>query len=359
MSERSRHRSVLIGGIVFACASALACRTQYRDSASLVTFNHVPPPDLGGADTVDTLSGTVGNTQTGARLVIYVYAGENWYVQPLTTRPFTDIAKDGTWSTLTHLGSLYAAVLVTARYQPPNVLRALPPVGGSVLAVKTAPGRLSSVKPPGHLRFSSYDWTVRQMGSDRYGTPHKYRMSNASVDAEGHLHLRVARENDGWTCAEVALPVSLGYGRYDFVVSRIEKLEPATVFDVFTWDQAGTDQNRREMNTLLARWGDPNGMNGEFSVQPYYRPANTYRYSAPTAPLLLEMNWENGSVKFDTFRTKDARGVREGIAEHTFTADIPAPGFEPIHLNLCVFDYGKVRQTSNAEIVIESFHYLP
>ena len=197
------------------------------------------------------------------------------------------------------------------------------------------------------------------MGSDRYGTPHEYRMSNVSVDTQGYMHLRVRKENTEWTCAEVALPNSLGYGRYDVVIGGVEKMEPATVFDVFTWDQAGTDQNRREMNTQLARWGDPNGKSGEFSVQPFYRPANSYRYSVPNTPIMLTMNWESGRVKFDTSKVNESGEATVGIAEHTFTADIPSPASESIHLNLCIFDYGKVRQTSDAEVIIKSFHYLP
>ena len=365
MLVRSPGRSALIRGLVLIsapvliAASVVACRTQHHDPATVIEFNHVPPPDIGGAGAVDTLSGTVHNAQPGARLVIYTYSQNTWYVQPLTLRPFTKIEKDGAWSTLTHLGSQYAAVLVTAEHRPANVLRALPSVGGSVLFIKTVPGNSSSIKPPRHLRFSSYDWTVRQMGSDRHGTPHQYRKSNAGVDAQGWLHLRVTKENDEWTCAEVALPNSLGYGRYDVVVGGIEKLEPATVFDVFTWDRGGTNQNRREMNTQLARWGDPNGKNAEFSVQPFYRPANTYRYSVPNVPLMLTMNWERGRVKFDTSRATKSGGAGGNIAKRTFTADIPAPASESMHLNLCIFDYGKVRQTSDAEVVVKSFHYLP
>ena len=77
----------------------------------------------------------------------------------------------------------------------------------------------------------------------------------------------------------VSLPRSLGYGKYNVLLEGVEKLEPATVFDMFTWDDAGTDQDRREWDTLLARWGDPNAKNGEYEVQPFYRPTNTYRYS--------------------------------------------------------------------------------
>ena len=355
----SKSRSALIWGCVIISVWLLGCRTTGRDSVTTIEFQHVPPPDIGGTGSVDRLSGTIRHLQPGARLVIYVYSRGVWYIQPVTVRPFTSIGKDGGWSTLTHLGLQYAAMLVTAGYSPSNTLRALPRLGGSVLFIKVVPGDPSSTRPPRFLRFSTYDWIVREMGSDRHGMPHEYRPSNVSVDSKGYLHLRVTKQDNDWTCAEVALPRSLGYGRYDVVVDGIDRLEPATVFDMFTWDQAGTDQNRREMNTQFTRWGDPNGKNGEYSVQPFYRAPNTYRYSAPNMPLMLTMMWESGRTTFGTFRMYDSGRSGGRIAEHAFSADIPVPESESIHLNLCTFDYGRVRQTSGAEIVVRSFHYLP
>ena len=356
MLSRSPGRSILFWGWPLLAASLVACRTHRQDDVSIL-FNHVPQAGIGGSGVVDTLSGTVRTLQPGARLVIYVHSRDNWYVQPVTIRPFTSIRKDGGWSTLTHLGSEYAAVLVDAGYQPASRLSALPPVGGSILSFKTVPGNSSSLKPPHYIRFSAYDWSVREIGSDRYGTPHDYKMSNVSVDEHGYLHLRVTRQNDEWTCSEVALQASLGYGRYDALVEGVERLQPATVFDMFTWDQTGTEQNRREMNTQFAQWGDPKATNAEYSVQPFYRPLNTYRYSVPQGPLTLSMTWESGRIKFTT--TEIGKAGRGGIAEHTFRSDIPSPESESVHLNLCTFDYGKAGQTSDAEVVVRRFSYLP
>lgn len=359
MPARSRGRSIFVWCCVLVAISLIACRTTASHRTTSIEFDRLPPPDVGGTGTVEIISGTVQNPPDGARVVVYVQSRGSWFVQPLAIRPFTTVGKDGRWSTLTHLGTHYAAVLVGPEYRPVKVLPALPSVDQSVLAIKTVPGDPSSVKLPHFLRFSTYDWTVRQTGSDRHGTPHHYKISNTSVDAQGYLHLRVTKQDTEWTCAEVALPRSLGYGRYEAVVDGLDRLEPATVFDMFTWDRAGTDQNRREINTQFTRWGDPKAENGEFSVQPYYRPVNTYRYSTSIAPLLLTMFWQSSRVQFTTSKV-DASGRPQGqVAEHTFTADIPSPASEAIHLNLCIFDYGKVHQTSDSEVVVKSFRYLP
>ncbi len=337
----------------------LACRSHLRDSEASIAFTHVPPPDVGGAGAMDTVTGKVKNVKAGSRLVIYVYSAGSWYVQPMTLRPFTEIGTDGTWSSLTHLGGQYAAILVGAGYRPANTLRTLPVPGGSVFSVKVVPGDRGSIKRERVVRFSGYNWTVRQLGSDTYGSPHAYSAANVDVDEQGYLHLRVTRQADDWACAEVTLSRSLGYGRYSALVDGAAKLEPATVFDMFTWDQAGTDRNRREMDTELARWGDPKAKNGEYSVQPFYRPTNTYRYDAPEKPLLLTMLWESGRAKFNTAASDETGHTGASLAQHTFTTDIPAPATESIRLNLCSFDYGKKRQASNAEVVVKSFRYLP
>src|ERR1700761_2107019 len=230
MLASPQSRSFFTGCCLFLSALFGACQKPASDSAASIVFRHVPQPDAGGTGTVDILSGAALNSHPGARLIVYVYSRDSWYVQPLTLRPFTTIENDGRWKTLTHLGSKYAAVLATAGYHPANVLRVLPRAGGSVLSVKAVPGNPSSSQPPGHLIFSSNDWAIRQIGSDRYGTPHQYRMSNVTLDVRGYLHLRVKKEAGEWTCAEAALPNSLGYGHYDLVVRGIERLEPATVF---------------------------------------------------------------------------------------------------------------------------------
>jgi hypothetical protein len=350
-------RSVLMVSVLLCLTSLLACRGPRQEPA--IEFHRVPPPDVGGTGTVEVISGTVRNAPPGARVVVYVQSRGSWYVQPLGTRPFTTIGTDHNWSTLTHLGTEYAAVLAGLDYQPAKVLSALPDTGKSVVAIARVAGNPASVRAPHLLRFSTYDWTIRQTGSDRHGTPHLYNVSNTSIDKQGNLHLRVAKHDTEWTCAEVSLQHSLGYGRYEAVVDGVDQFEPATVFDMFTWDTTGTDQNRREMNTQFTRWGDPKAPNGEFSVQPYYRPANTYRYSVAKTPLLLTMLWQNGRVTFSTATVDDLGRTRSRVAEHTFTADVPSPESETVHLNLCVFEYGKVHQTSDSEVVVKSFRFLP
>ena len=180
------------------------------------------------------------------------------------------------------------------------------------------------------------------MPSNRGGAANNYDPANAWTDTDGRLHLRIARGLGEWTCAEVTLTRSLGYGSYFFDVHDVSQLEPAAVLGLFTWDDSIADVNHREFDTEISRWGDPDGKNAQFVVQPYYVPANVVRFSAPPGRLTYSFSWEPGRVTFKTAHAgktvhEDHGPAGESVAEHTFTSGIPLPGGEAVHLNLYVF----------------------
>ena len=133
---------------------------------------------------------------------------------------------------------------------------ALPDRGDKVLAVAVVKGAGSFVPPSSKtIEFDGYEWTVAHAISERNGVPNVYDPANVSVDSDGHLHLRIVRRSDRWTCSEVILPHSFGYGTYRFSVEDISHLEPAVVLTLFTWDDLGAEQNHREMDVEISRWG--------------------------------------------------------------------------------------------------------
>ena len=67
-------------------------------------------------------------------MIINVYSGSEWRVQPFDYAPTTEIRSDGQFETETHGGSIYAALVVRASYKARPKLSALPPVSGDVIA---------------------------------------------------------------------------------------------------------------------------------------------------------------------------------------------------------------------------------
>jgi len=270
------------------------------------------------------------------------------------------IQADSTWTTQTHFGTEYAAALVDPKYQPSLTSQELPKEGGYVSKVVVVPGTSPSREVHHILRFSGYEWTVRAAPSDRGGL-NAYDPSNAWTDADGALHLRIAGQPGNWSCAQVILTRSLGYGTYRLVVRDTSSLDPAAVFAMYTLSDIGAasaNRNPREWDIEISRWGDPSGKNGRYIVQPAYVGQNTFLFVAPSGILTHEVHWEPGTVKLST--TRGDGGARGGgVAEHVFASDVPVPGDEKFRINLYDFQRGPQRLKQATEVVVERFEYLP
>jgi len=323
-----------------------------------IEFTRVPPAAEGGPDRIDVIQGRVTGARPDQQIVLYAKTG-SWWVQPLVNEPFTAIHPDSTWTNSTHVGTDYAALLVEPSYRPPANAGVLPRTGGGVIAVAIAKGGSSGPSVTQTLTFSGYEWRIRNAPSSR-GGQNDYDASNAWTDSQGALHLRIAKRLNDWTCAEVTLTRSLGYGTYSFLVRDISQLEPAAVFTMFTWDYAGTDPSHREMDIEVSRWGaDSADRNAHYVIQPYYVPENAFRFTMPRGLLANSFRWEPGSISFKTVRGSGKGGKEPVVAEHVFTSGVPAPGSESVRMNLYIFRNPWHTLQHENEVVIEKFQYLP
>lgn len=345
--------------VAAACVVLAACRAQPSGGEPTIKFNRLPKADEGGSESRAIIEGRVIGARPGQRIVLFARSGTGvWWVQPFANQPFTSIETDSIWENSTHLGTEYAALLVSPGYHPPETTNKLPDKGGDVAAVATAKGEFSQRPVSRTLHFSGYEWEIRGLPSTRGGTPNTYDPANAWTDENGLLHLRIAQGLGQWTCAEVNLTRSLGYGSYLFNVRDVSQLEPAAVFSLFTWDDSTADPEHRELDIEVSRWGDPANKNAQYVVQPYYIPANVVRLDAPSGPLTFSFRWEPGRATFRTVR-KSAGHPDVLVAESAFTSGVPMPGGESVHMNLYVYGRGKSTLSRETEVVIEKFEYLP
>jgi hypothetical protein len=305
---------------------------------------------------MEAISGRVSGAKPGQQVVIYAKSGV-WWVQPFSKQPFTQIDADSTFKTTTHLGTDYAALLVDSEFRAVNKVSTLPAVGGYVKAVTIAPGRPSAAAPAvvsKMIQFSGYDWEVTQVPSESGGVLHANLASNVWTDSDGFLHLRMVRDKDQWTCAEVVLTRSLGYGLYRFGIGKLPTWEPSTVLGLLTYDLLEAGQNHREIDIELSQWGDPGAKNAQFAIQPYYVAANVFRFQSPLAGMTHSFHWEPAKVSFESVRRPNAI-----VAQHVFTSGIPTPGGERVHLGLYPFGKSRTPQKDGVEVVIEKFEFLP
>jgi len=349
-----------INFVLFLAILLGGCRSQKAPTVPTIAFTKIPPAAQGGRERVDTIAGRVVGAHPGQQIVVYARSGP-WWVQPWPDKPFIPIQADATWGTSTHLGFEYAAMLVDPGYHPPPTMDVAPTQGGSVIAVSIVKGtgapQLAPVKP---LHFSGYDWDVRTIAGDRGGLNNLYGAENAWTDASGALHLRITKKGDKWSCAELELNRSLGYGTYIVVVRDTTHLEPAAVLSMNTFDDWGGDQHYREIDIEFARWGDAgNKNNAQYGIQPFYVPGNLAPFTVPKGTLTHSIRWESGRASFKTVRGTSMQAAAPVISEHVFTSGVPSSGQEKVQFMFYVVASEKSPLQKESEVVVEKFEYLP
>lgn len=129
-------RVMLLGLCVFFAG----CGARRASDTPWIEFTKVPLVGEGGPDKLDKIEGRVLGARPGQRIVLFARWGP-WWVQPLADQPFTIIRSDSKWTSTTHFGTEYAALLVEPGYRPPATIDLLPSPGAGVIFVAITRGR--------------------------------------------------------------------------------------------------------------------------------------------------------------------------------------------------------------------------
>jgi hypothetical protein len=217
------------------------------------------------------------------------------------------------------------------------------------------------------LLFSGYEWGVRESDEAVYPGPNYFSDSteNVWVDNEGQLHLR-ATERDGiWYCAEVNLNSHLGYGTYVFQVEgAIGALDRNVVLGMFNYDSDTSIEHHGEFDIEFSMWGRTVSPNAEYVVQPWTRDGNLHQWEMPRDVGLSthSYNWERDSISFTSGRGQQVYPPFDSVlGQWTYTDEtgIPEPGRERVTLNLWLFEAEPPSDSSEAEVVFNSFEHFP
>jgi len=104
-------------------------------------ITEIPLAQKGGPDTRTDIAGRViGEIPPNCKVLVYARDDGVWYIQPVAFAKH-EIRADGTWSTWSHAGYAYAALVVRSEFVPIRTLDMLPQLGGNVLARKIVEGR--------------------------------------------------------------------------------------------------------------------------------------------------------------------------------------------------------------------------
>lgn len=335
-----------------------ACHSKETGPKPNVQITVVPAASSGGPIQLDFIQGRASGVKPGQQIVVYAQS-DIWWVQPYANQPFTNIQPNSSWRNATHLGTDYAAILVEPGFHPATKIATLPGLGNGVVAIATAKGMPAAPIISRIIHFSGYDWTARNAASDRGGQPNSYDPSNVWTDKNGYLHLRMEEHDGLWTCAEVNLTRSLGYGSYIFVVQDTSHFGPSAGLGLYTNDDFRTDNTPGELDIELSRWGIADSKNAQYVVQPFYIPENVSRFTAPAGVLTHMLRWESGRASFRTVRGSTTGPGAATISEHTFTSGVPTPAKETVHMGLYSYRPTQTSSQQPIEVVIEKFEFLP
>jgi hypothetical protein len=362
-------RAVTLSMLLSSFAT-VGCHSSSEISAPTITFSKVPATDQGSPFRTDTferdyktdiMEGRVTGARPGQRIVLYAKTDGRWGVCRQPGTPFTNIETGGRWRASVHLGVQYAALLVDPTYDPPEQTESSPIVGNGVvaLAIVNGEGAAPVLPAPKTLNFSGYEWTTSSGPIFHVGSRQFFDPANVWTDGRGALHLRISGSPGKWAGAELKLTRSLGYGTYRFQVRDVSHLEPSALLTLITWDGAGTESTRRELDIELGRWGQLDNTNVNYVVQPYYVPANVVAFRVPPGPYTHSFQWEPGKVTFSTIAgSGDTSGGRVSN-RHVFSSGVPSPGGQTVRIALYVFHQGKIPLKNENEVIIDKFEFLP
>jgi hypothetical protein len=172
--------------------------------------------------------------------------------------------------------------------------------------------------------------------------------------------MKIKKKAGMWSCAEIYMNRSLGYGTYSVTVHDTSHLEPAAAFSMFIFDDSASEQHFREMDIEVGGRRDAaNKYNAQYTVQPLFIPGNLFAFRAPSGVLTYVLRWGPGHADFKTFRGRSADDRARLIAEHDFTYAIPGPGNAVPRLIFFVVASDKDPMQKPSEVVVEKFEYLP
>jgi hypothetical protein len=215
------------------------------------------------------------------------------------------------------------------------------------------------------LVWQGHTWKVTSggMAGVARGSP-----SNVSVDAIGHLHLSITRNEETWTAAELFTVDNLGFGTYQWVVeSNVWEMDPVTVLGLFPYGPThgiGKDASN-EIDIEFSQWGNTCACNADFTIYPSVsrqgKPSYELNFSVSKGTNLTtaRMVWSATRVVFTLMSGDQPIGTTANVLKtETFTAskaaDIPQQPI-PTGINFWAF---KAVPATNQSVIIRSFQYV-
>ncbi len=323
---------------------------------SVIGDLRLPPEVSITSATQSSVAGTAENVHIGLHRIVLYAKTDRWYVQPLTTDPYTLIDSDGTWSNSTNSWNRLAAVLVEEDFVPEAVLTLHPSTEPGVLVWDEVPD--SSART---VTFAGRSWHVKMADETRVGPgPNYFSGSENAVHVDGNgLHLRTEYRDGNWFSAEVFSVDPAEYGEYTFELnSRVDNLDYNLIFACFIYQGANQEIDFEFSQSLI-----PAPDNAQYVTQPWDYPGNIERYQLPAGINVSthQLDWRADALTFTSWRGRIEDESPDSLLHNwTYTGPyIPLPDGERIHINLWFINGEAPVSNEPDEVVVSAFTYQP
>jgi hypothetical protein len=124
------------------------------------------------------------------------------------------------------------------------------------------------VRASAALQWAGRSWNITSGGMAGVcaGDP-----ANVSVDANGYLHLKITKNGNSWSAAELFTTDKLGFGTYQWQTDGpTDRFDPNVVLGLYPYGPAGGvgQDGTNEIDIEYSRWGQANGVNGDWTDYP-------------------------------------------------------------------------------------------
>jgi hypothetical protein len=212
--------------------------------------------------------------------------------------------------------------------------------------------------------FSGEVWKVKSSKTRVGPGPNFFSdgTDNVWVDDAGRLHLKITRQGDKWSCAEVISAKSYGLGTYRFDLDTpLQDIDTHITLGLFTWSDA-REHAHREIDVECGKWGKASDVNNaQFVVQPYQLRGRLVRFHVPgdLHPVEYDFQWRSDSVRFESFSPSPSTlPDRQPFKQWNFTGNsVPPPGIENARINLWLSTALHPADPGKTEAIIRRFGF--
>ncbi len=142
----------------------------------------------------------------------------------------------------------------------------------------------------------------------------------------------------------------------------MDTLDPNCAVGFFTWRPSGGRHNN-EIDIELSRWGNTDGPNGQFVLQPFYLENNLHRFyfSQEGDYTSHQIIWLPGSVYFRIFQGHSLDEANNNLIEfwHAERGRVPRPRKTQIRVNFWLNNPEGLLKGTTEELIIKRFAFLP